>query len=286
MIKTITLDGNTINYNTITQDGFDPILGFYDRKIRRTVSSWVKNIPDHDIDDLSQVCRIKLVEALDNFDDKSGVSFTTYVYTVWKRKLSQLSYKYKTKKYSRKIENDNYISPNYAYDKHTESFYLRVNKNKCPISKEVITPKTCLGCQYSCGYSSKEITRGKEEGKVERFSKCKYFKSILEQRGIHLVSIDQPMSVDRKMSSNRSEVVLSNMLRDHRDDYSRAELSMEIERLKPKMDATSFIILQLLSEGFSKKDIIDQLNIDKNVFGKHIRRLGNNNRLKRIITLR
>jgi DNA-binding CsgD family transcriptional regulator len=61
---------------------------------------------------------------------------------------------------------------------------------------------------------------------------------------------------------------------------------MEIERLKPKMDATSFIILQLLSEGFSKKDIIDQLNIDKNVFGKHIRRLGNNNRLKRIITLR
>jgi len=128
MIKNIKFKNKNILYNTSTRDGFDEILNIYDRKIKRMVSSWVKNMPDHDIEDLSQICRIKLVEALEGYDDKANINFSTYIYTAWQRKLSQLSYKYKTKKHSPYIKDDNYISFNYAFDKTTDSFYLMVDK--------------------------------------------------------------------------------------------------------------------------------------------------------------
>jgi len=184
MIKNIRFKNKSISYNTATRAGFDEILNIYDRKIKRMVSSWVKNIPDHDIEDLSQICRIKLVEALEGYDDRANINFSTYIYTAWKRKLSQLSYKYKTKKYSPYIKGDNYISFNYAFDKVTDSFYLMLNKNKCPINRQAVDCKSCKSCPHHNGYVEKIIEKGKLKGQIREFSKCGYFRSILDQRGV------------------------------------------------------------------------------------------------------
>jgi len=281
MIKTIRFNKKVVVYNTETQEGFDEILNFYDRKIKRTVSSWVKNIPGHDIEDLSQICRMKMVNALDKFNDQAGLSFSTYIYTVWKRKLSQLSYQYKTKKYSRKIENDNYISFNYAFDRNTDSFFLKLGKHKCPISKEVISPKTCIGCEYSCGYESKTVERGVDSGKSKKFSKCGYFRNVLEQRGVLLLSINSPMKSND--GDSRGSTTFENLLRQPENDFEQADFQMELERLRDNFDPTSFIILQLLANGYSKTDVIKKINIDTNTLNKSIRKLSRSFKLKRLI---
>ena len=281
MIKIIKFSGKVITYNTETQDGFEEILKFYDRKIMRTVSTWVSNIPGHDIDDLSQICRMKLVDALDKFDDQAGLSFSTYVYTVWKRKLSQLSYQFKTKKYSRKIDNDNYISFNYAFDRNTNSFFLKLGKHKCPLSKEVISSTTCKGCEFSCGYESKTVDRGTDSGKKKKFSKCGYFKNVLDQRGVLMLSINAPIGKDGGDSSK--PLTIENFLKQDRDEFEATEFQIELERMEDSFDRTFFIILQLLAAGYSKTDVIKKINIDTNTLNKSIRKLSRSFKLKRLI---
>jgi RNA polymerase sigma factor (sigma-70 family) len=281
MIKVIKFSKKVVTYNTETQEGFEEILNFYDRKIKRTVSSWVPNIPGHDIDDLSQICRMKLVDALDKFNDQSGLSFSTYVYTVWKRKLSQLSYQFKTKKYSRKIENDNYISFNYAFDRNTNSFFLKLGKHKCPLSKELLNSKTCKGCEHSCGYESKTVERGLDAGKKKKFSKCGYFKNVLDQRGVLMLSINAP--IGQESDGGGKPLTIENFLKQDRDDFAATEFQIELEKMKDSLDQTSFIILQLLASGYSKTDVIRKINIDTNILNKSIRKLGRSFKLKRLI---
>jgi RNA polymerase sigma factor (sigma-70 family) len=285
MIKTIRFKNKNLPYDTETRDGFDEILNMFDRKIIRTVSGWVKNIPDHDIEDLSQICRMKLVEALEGYNDKANIYFSTYVYTVWHRKLSQLSYKYKTKKYSTFIKDDNYISFNYAYDKISDSFYLMTGKNKCPINKKVIDCNTCKGCEFSNGYLDKIIEKGALKGEARTFTKCGYFRNILDQRGVRVVSIDQPVSTQRtsNYSQSRKDTLLSNILTNTKDSFADLERSLDLEKICENLDPQTFIILQLIIDGFNKSEIIKKTNISSNRFNKCINKLGKNDNLKKLI---
>lgn len=279
MIKKIKFKDRIIPYDTESGDGFNEILNFYDRKINTMVSGWVKNIPDHDIDDLSQVCREKLIDALKNYDDTANINFSTYVYTAWKRKLSQLSYKYKTKKYSGHIENDNYISFNYAFDKLTNSFYLLLGKHKCPISKEVITPKTCIGCEFSCGYANKKIDQGSLEGQTRKFAKCSYFMKVLEQRGIRSVSLNDGGPENK--GANYSPI--SRVLADKKTKSNEDELLDDIRKVCKNIDDETFIILQLILDGLNKSEIIKKLKITSNKLDKKIKILNNNKKLKKLL---
>ncbi len=281
MIKKIKFKDKIIPYDTESGDGFDEILNFYDRKIRTMVSGWVKNIPDHDVDDLSQVCREKLIDALENYNDETNINFSTYVYTAWKRKLSQLSYKYKTKKYSGYIENDNYVSFNYAFDKVTNSFYLMLGKHKCPISKEVITPKTCLGCEFNCGYVDKQIEKGTLEGQDRKFTKCSYFMKVLERRGVKSVSLNSTV-VGRKTGGTK-DFSISKILADKATKSNEDELLRDIRKVCKNMDDETFIILQLILDGLNKSEIIKKLKITSNKLDKKIRTLNNNQKLKKLL---
>jgi RNA polymerase sigma factor (sigma-70 family) len=285
MIKNIKFSDKIIKYNTETQDGFEEILHIFDRKIRTTVSSWVKNIPDHDIDDLAQVCRMKLVEALEKYNDKSNINFTTFVYTVWKRKLSQLSYKYKTKKHSSYIEGDRYASFNYALDKLTNSFYLMLGKHKCPISRQVINEKTCHGCQHHCGYDQKLVNKGIYNGQVKNFTKCSYLNKILAKRGVVNYSIHEPLNVDGFKSSSTSQknYTIQNILADSRNDADRLEKDIDMRRIFSNLDDESFIILQLIVEGFSRAEIIKKLNTTNSRLKNSFKKLRSDERLKEII---
>lgn len=280
MIKKIKFKHKIIPYNTESGDGFDEILNFYDRKIKTMVSGWVKNIPDHDVDDLSQVCREKLIDALKDYDDKANINFSTYVYTAWKRKLSQLSYKYKTKKYSGHIENDNYISFNYAFDRLTNSFYLLLGKHKCPISRKVITPSTCGGCEFSCGYKSKKIEHGNLAGETRKFAKCSYFMKVLEQRGVRSVSIDD---TTKKGPSGASYSPISRILADKSSKNNEAELLGDIRKVCKNIDDETFIILQLILDGLNKSEIIKKLKITSNKLDKKIKILNSNSKLKKLL---
>ena len=285
MIKKIKFKDRIIPYNTESGDGFEEILHFYDRKIRTMVSGWVKNIPDHDVDDLSQVCREKLIDALENYDDESNINFSTYVYTAWKRKLSQLSYKYKTKKYSGYIENDNYISFNYAFDKLTNSFYLMLGKHKCPISKKVITPTTCQGCEFSCGLVNKEIGQGSLEGETRKFAKCAYFRKVLELRGVRSISLnDGGQKRTNRMSGKGNEYSsISRVLADKSTKDNENELLSDIRKVCKNMDDETFIILQLILDGLNKSEIIKKLKITSSKLDKKIRSLNANKKLKNLL---
>lgn len=279
MIKKLKFTEKIIEYDTESHDSFEVILKLYDRKIKRTVSSWVKNIPDHDIEDLSQVCRIKLVEALEKYNDKSDINFSTYVYTIWKRKLSQLSYKYKTKKYSSFITNDNYVSYNYAIDKTTNSFYLMLGKHKCPLLKEVIGKSTCNGCPHSFGCENKIVKTGNFKGEIKQFAKCSYLNTILQQRGMKNISINQPLGND----ANKKTSTLEKIIPDSRNNSINNDFTIELERISADLDADSFIILQLLLDGFSKSEILSKMKISNSKLKKHFSKLRKNQKLRDIV---
>jgi RNA polymerase sigma factor (sigma-70 family) len=282
MIKKIKFNEIFIEYDTETQDGFETILKMYDRKIKRMVSSWVKNIPDHDIDDLAQVCRMKLVEALDKYNDKSNINFSTYVYTVWHRKLSQLSYKYKTKKHSAYIAGDNYVSNNYAMDKLTNSFYLMLGKHKCPISKKMINLNTCRGCEFSCGYENKIIKTGTLKGEIKQFTKCSYLNKILSQRGTRHISINQPIKNNGVL--NRKESTLEKIIPDRKNESINVDLTIELDKISLELDEETFIILQLLLDGMNKSEIINKMKISNSRLKKHFSKLRNNKKIQSLVS--
>jgi DNA-directed RNA polymerase specialized sigma subunit len=273
MIKNIKFTDKVIKYNTKTQEGFEEILSIFDRKIRTMVYRWVGQIPNHDIDDLSQICKMKLVEALEKYNDTLNINFSTYVYTIWHRKLAQLRYQYKTKKYSRFIENDNYISFNYALDKNNNAFYLMLGKHKCPISKQVITRSTCRNCQYHVAYKTKEVGKGFDAGKKKQFTLCKYFMTVLEQRGVNAISLDAPV---RGEDGNMD---LINAIPNHENTEDIC-FKIDLENIKQKLykknsktDRTAFIILQLMVEGFTRSEIIRKIDISSGEFNRCVKRL-------------
>ena len=276
MTKNIKFTDRVIKYNPKTQEGFDEVLAIFDKKIRTMVLRWVGQIPNHDIDDLCQVCRIKLIEALDKYNDKLNIKFSTYVYTIWHRKLAQLRYQYKTKKYSRFIENDNYISFNYAMDKNNNAFFLMLGKHKCPISKQVITKNTCRNCQYHVAYKTKEVSKGFDAGKRKQFTLCKYFMTVLEQRGMNFVSLDAPVATED------GDVSLINAIPNH-DNVEDICFKLDLENIKQKLykkrskiDRKAFIILQLMVDGFTRSEIIRKIDISSGEFNRCIKRLTDN----------
>jgi len=283
MVKKLKFKDGIIKYNTKTGNGFDQVLGIFDKKIRFMVSRWVGQIPNHDIDDLSQICRIKLVDALNNYNDKLNINFSTYVYTVWHRKLAQLRYQYKTKKYSRNIKNDNYVSFNYAMDRTNNAFYLMLGKHKCPLTKKVIDKNMCKGCEHHVAYKSKEVNRGFDSGKVKQFTVCKYAMSVLEQRGSNTVSLDKPIMTDDGEttllnvipSKSLNEEVFFNL------DFDR--LRKKVDQKDSKLDKTAFIILQLMVDGLNKSEIVQKINITSSEFEKRIKQLTANQDVKNLI---
>ncbi len=284
MIKLIKFRTKNIPYNTETQEGFDEILAIYDKKIMTMVSSWDRSIPEHDMDDLAQICRMKLVEALDTYNDKANIHFSTYVYTIWKRKLSQLRYKYKTKKNSGSvIRNDYYISHNYAFDKLSRAFYLMVSKHKCPLSRKRINQYTCLKCEFHEKYTTKKVLTGKNKNKVKHFTKCKYLINVLDRRGVSMSSLDRTVENDKRSGESSRNTRLSDLIPSTRDEFKTKDFHLDLDELESKIDRTSFIILKLIVEGYTKREIINKLEIDDNEFNKLTRRLNKNRRLKKIV---
>jgi len=276
MMKQIKFTDKVIEYDPKTQQGFDDILFVFDKKIKTMVSRWVGQIPNHDIDDLSQICRIKLIEALDKYNDKLNINFSTYVYTIWHRKLAQLRYQYKTKKYSRFITNDNYVSFNYALDKNNNAFYLMLGKHKCPISKQVITKNTCKNCEFHVAYKKKEVGKGFDAGKSKEFTLCKYFMTILEQRGVNAISLDAPIK------TSEGDVSLFNAI-PNKENVEDICFKIDLENIREKLykknsktDQTSFIILQLMVDGFTRSEIIRKINITSTEFNNCVKRLTEN----------
>lgn len=283
MIKNIKFKDGIVKYNTKTGDGFEHILGLFDRKIKVMVSRWVGQIPNHDIDDLAQICRIKLVEALEKYDDTRNINFSTYVYTVWHRRLAQLRYQFKTKKYSRDIENDNYVSFNYAMDRINNAFYLMLGKHKCPLTKQIINKKTCQGCQYHVAYKTKEVGKGFDAGKRKQFTLCKYAMGVLEQRGTHTLSLDQPL-----MTENGETTLLNSIAGPSNNDdiffkMDLENLQQKVDKKSSKIDQTAFIILQLMVEGLTKKEIIHKVKITNSEFDKKVKTLISSQDVKNLI---
>lgn len=276
MIKKIKFTDRVINYNSQTQEGFDEVLAVFDKKIKTMVSRWVGQIPNHDIDDLAQVCRIKLIEALEKYNDKLNINFSTYVYTIWHRKLAQLRYQYKTKKYSRFITNDNYVSFNYALDRNNNAFYLMLGKHKCPISKKVINKNTCKNCEFHVAYKTKEVTKGFDAGKEKQFTLCKYFMTVLEQRGVTSISLDSPVKTEDGEMSLINAIPNQENVEDVCFKIDLDNIRQKLYKKNSKTDRTAFIILQLMVDGLSRSEIIRKINITSSEFNRCVKRLTEN----------
>jgi RNA polymerase sigma factor (sigma-70 family) len=272
MIKDIQLGNNIIKYDTETQDGFDDILKFYDRKIITLVNSWVKNIPDHDVEDLAQICRMKLIDVLSKYDNKKA-NFSTYVYTAWHRKLSQLAYKYKTKKYSSHIENDNYITFNYAMDKKTQSLYLNVNKHKCPIKKQIIDKTSCYNCPHHEAYKSKLVLRGNEKGEKKLFSKCKFHMEVLKKRGARSISLDEKINRDSNNSLKLYEVI---EFKKQTELDGIRDINIDIEKVKEKVNKECYNILTLILQGLDNREICKETKLPSKKINSYINKLSKN----------
>lgn len=283
MIKKIRFTDSIIKYNTKTGDGFDEVLGVFDRKIRFMVTKWIGQIPNHDVDDLSQICRMKLVEALAKYDDKRNINFSTYVYTVWHRKLAQLSYQYKTKKHSRSIANDNYVSFNYAMDKTNNAFYLMLGKHKCPLTKKIIDSKTCHGCEHHVAYKSKKVNRGFDSGQKKKFTVCKYAMGILEQRGANTISLDKPIRTDSGVVNLSNLIPEKSQVEDIAFKLDFEALGKRIDQKTSKLDSLSFDILRLMIDGQTKSEIIKELKTTSLEFDKKIKQLMTNKDIKNLL---
>ncbi len=284
LIKDIKFKDGIIKYDTVTGDGFDDILNRFDRKIKTMVSSW--NIPNHDNEDLAQICRIKLIEALEKYNDKLNINFSTYVYTLWHRKLGQIRYQYKTKKHSGLIENDNYVSSNYALDKNSNAFYLMLGKHKCPLSKKIIDRNTCAGCEHHVAYKSKEVSKGADAGVKKKFTLCKHGVGVLAKRGENTLSLDQPIGVSDSGEQNSLLNFIST--KSLNDDMF---FNIDFENLRRKgadgkrapVDKKSFTILRLMIDGLKKGEIIEKMKITPAEFEKVMEKLINNQKIKNLV---
>jgi len=253
-------NGQVVKYNSDTQDGYDEIYNFYTPKIKTLVRNW-KSIPYHDEEDLFQICSLKLSVALAQFNTNKNVNFSTYIYTIWNRKMAQLMLKYKSKKYSGYIKNDNYVHFNYPQDKKSGCSLLRTRINKCPILRKKVAKSLCTGCEYNKGFISRKITKGKDKNKVRIFSKCDYFKTVIDQRGF------QPLSLDKEIKSMRDHSSTGSLhsVISCKKQASMAKESddlMDIQALRGKLTPMEFNIIYLIYQGWNKSQVIKALKIN------------------------
>jgi hypothetical protein len=269
MIKKIKTSTGYIKYNTKTKEGFDEILSLFDDKIKTVASRWVHSIKEHDVEDLAQICREKLIDILEKYNDKKEICFSTFMYTALNRKMLQMAYRNKSKKYSAHIKDDRYISNNYAIDKTTQSHYLLLDKHKCPIKRDVINRETCISCPHHNAYVKKKIERGFNAGKEKEFTMCKYFNKILQQRGIRQVSMDAPIR-----TSLGEDVSIENIIKCKKQStqigISEFNLDLEILKDSGRINEKSYKIIYLLLWGYNKNEIMKKLRMDPRKLGKYM----------------
>jgi len=276
MKKNILLSNDKIvEYDTDTTDGFEDVLSFYEPKLITLVSNW-KHIPFHDQEDLIQICRIKLLEALNTYDPGKN-KFSTYVYTIWNRKIFQISSKYKSKKYSAFIENDTHINLNHKYDKLSTGQYLETYVDKCPLNKKVINLNMCLKCEHHVRYESKMIEKGKLTGTKKSFTLCKYYKEIISKRGETNKSLDVVISQDKTNLLSFLECGKQKKLQ--KDE----EFRIEFNDLKNHMSPQFFTILQFLLEGYNHSEIIKEMKITNLKLMRSIEKISNNRKVKELL---
>lgn len=281
MIKKISLSNGTIvKYNPKNNSGFDEVLNFYEPKINTMIYNW-RNVPSgYDRDDLIQTCRIKLLEALNKFDTKKKINFSTYVYTIWHRKLSQIFSKYKGKKYSSYIKDDKYVNSNHGLDRKNSAYYLQLKKDKCPILKRFIDGKSCKGCEHHIRYSNRTITKGHLEGKIKKFTLCKYFSEILNLRGAKSISLNSPIK-------SNDDLFLLNIIPCNKQIKVQEEKDFQIDLNKLNfLNKKSFKVLQLFYEGLNKNEIIKTMGIDRIKLNRIIFSLSINKKLKEILSVK
>ena len=278
MIKEIGLsNGSTVKYNSKTNSGFEEILSFYEPKINTMVYNWRNTPHGYDREDLIQICRIKLLEALRQYDMSLNINFSTYVYTIWQRKISQTFSKYKGKKYSAYIENDKHVNPNHCLDREHSAYYLQLKKDKCPISTDVIDKKSCLKCEHHVKYASREITKGKHQGETKNFTLCKHCSEILEMRGIKSVSLQSPV--------NNSGTCLLNIIPCNKQIKTQKEndLKMDLNKLEKTISKKSFKVLNFLYSGMNKNEIMKKMKLDRTGLNQIVVSLSRNKKLKEIL---
>jgi RNA polymerase sigma factor (sigma-70 family) len=286
VIKIIKLsNGKEIKYNTKTYEGYDEILEFYEPKISTLVYNWkhagknlIKGNEINDSDDLAQICRIKILDALEKFDTKKNISFSTYLYTAWHRKLFQVTSKYKAKKYSSFVQDDNFIHFGKVLDKDKRNYCLTINEEKCPINGKLVNGRLCGKCEHFCGKRTRTINKGCEKGKKEKMISCKYCSEILNKRGLKSVSInssenDNTMNAIDKIGCNKQE----------RLKYNN-EFNIDLNRLKDNIGELEYKIIELLLNDFSKTKIIEDMELSKSVTAEIFNNIENNKILKEILS--
>lgn len=276
MKKTILLsNGLKVKYNSETNEGYEDVLSFYEPKLYTLVNNWI-SIPYHDKDDLVQICRIKLLEALKTYNPKKKINFSTYVYTVWNRKIFQISSKYKSKKYSAFIENDTYVNLNHKYDKLSTGQFLENYKDKCPLNKNNITDNMCSKCSYHVRYEKKIIKKGKNMGLKKNFTLCKYYKEIMKKRGELNKSLD---SINGEKTNLLSFIACNKQKKLHENEDFR----IEFNNLKKHLHSSHFMILQFIVEGFNKSEIIKKMETTNLKLTKTLEKISKNKKVKELL---
>jgi len=282
MKKQIRLSNNTIiSYDSESYDGFEDIVGFYEPKLKRMLTNWTGRIPFHDVDDMLQECRLKLIDALDKYDETLNIQFSTYVYTAWHRKLGGMVYKYKSKKYSTKFDSSKNVSFNHAIDPKTKYQYLRLGKDKCPTKGGVISKTTCKGCPYFLKHKTKEMTRGSEKGEKFKHSMCNFYLKVMENRGSSEVSLNKLF--DNSSSSTGGSLVDVVSCRKQQAGLEKAMFDLELLGVKDRMDSGSFGVMTLLSEGYTKNEIMKKMKLPESKYEQHINKIQNNERLMQVL---
>jgi len=108
----------------------------------------------------------------------------------------------------------------------------------------------------------------------------------LDQRGVRLVSINQPINShkDSSITKSKKDILLSNILTNNKDHFGEVELKIDLEKISKNLDSQTFIILQLIVDGLNKSEIIEKINISANKFNKCLYKLEKNINLKKLIT--
>ena len=282
MIKKISLsNGCVIKYNPKNNSGFEEVLSFYEPKINTMIYNW-RNVPEgYDKEDLIQTCRIKLLDALNQFDIKKNINFSTYVYTIWHRKLSQIFSKYKGKKYSSYIKNDKYVNSNHGLDRKNSAYYLQIKKDKCPISKNFIDKKSCKNCEHHVKYSNRKIIKGHLKGKIRKFTLCKYLSEVLSMRGIKSISLNSPLK-------QNEDIFLLNIIPCNKQNkiQEEKELQIDLDKLKNYMGKNAYKVLELIHKGMNKSEITQIMGINRIKLNKIISILSKNKKLKEILIVK
>jgi len=280
MKKHIKLSNNVVvEYDPKSYEGFDDIVSFYEPKLKRMLRTWNGRIPFHDIDDMLQVCRLKLIDALDKYDETMNIQFSTYVYTAWHRKLAQMVYKFKSKKYSSKFDSSKNVSFNHAVDTKTKYQFLRIDKDKCPLKGGVIDLKTCKGCPHFLKHKTKKMVRGSEKGEKFKYSMCNFYLKIMENRGINEISLDKVFD-NSDGGGSLTDIVSCDK---QRAGLDMAMFDLELIEIKNTMPANSFKLMSLLTDGYTKIEIMKMMDITETKYDQFMEKIRNNKILMEIL---